>query len=58
MGILTQPCCTGLPRSWKSHGISAILKFFGISGKVMEFRLKLMKLMEKSRNFEIMAKKS
>ncbi len=28
---------TGLPRSWKSHGISGILKFSGISGKVMEF---------------------
>ncbi len=38
----------GLPRSWKSHGISGILKFSGISGKVMEFRLKLMKVMEKS----------
>ncbi len=25
---------TGLPRSWKNHGI---LKFSGISGKVMEF---------------------
>ncbi len=38
---------TGLPRSWKNPGI---LKF---SGKVMEFRLKLTKVMEKSRNFEI-----
>ena len=28
---------TGLPWSWKSHGISGILKFSGISGKVMEF---------------------
>ncbi len=36
----------GLPRSWKSHEISGILKFSGISGKVMEFCLKLMKVME------------
>ena len=47
---------TGLPRSWKSHGISGILKFSGISGKVMEFRLKLTKVMEKSWNFEIRTK--
>ncbi len=47
----------GLPRSWKSHGISGILKFSGISGKVMKFCLKLMKVMEKSWNFEIMAKR-
>ena len=45
-----------MPRSWKSHGISGILKFSGISGKVMEFCLKLMKVMEKSWNFEIMTK--
>ncbi len=30
-------CVVGLPRSWKSQGISGILKFSGISGKVMEF---------------------
>ena len=45
--------CTGLPRSWKSHGISGILKF---SGKVMEFWRKLGWVMEKSWNFEIWAK--
>ena len=44
---------TGLPRSWKSHGISGIFKFSGISGKVMEFLLKLGKVMEKSWYFEI-----
>ncbi len=47
---------TVLPRSWESHGISGILKFSGISTKVMEFRLKLMKVMEKSWNFELMTK--
>ncbi len=31
------PGKSGLPRSWKSHGISGVLKFSGISGKVMEF---------------------
>ncbi len=31
----------GLPRSWKSHGFSGILKFSGISGKVIEFLLKV-----------------
>ncbi len=43
---------TGLPRSRKSHGISGILTFSGISGKVMEFRLKLMMVMEKSWNLK------
>ena len=41
---------TGLPRSWKSHGNSGILKNSGISRKVMEFRPKLIKVMEKSWN--------
>ena len=36
---------SGLPWSWKNHGI---LKFCGISGKVMEFGLKLGRVMEKS----------
>ncbi len=40
----------GLPRSLKSHGISGILQFSGISGKVMEIRLKLMKVMETTKN--------
>ncbi len=40
---------TGLPRSWKSHGISGILKFSGISGKVMEFLLILQRV-----NIEVM----
>ena len=43
----------GLPQSWKNHGI---LKISGISGKVMEFLLKLGRVMEKSWNFEIGAK--
>ncbi len=38
---------------WKSHGISGILQ---ISGKVMECRPKLTKVMEKSWNFEIRTK--
>ena len=42
---------TGLPRSWKSYGISGIFKFSGISGKVMQFWLKLGRVMEKSWNF-------
>ena len=46
----------GLPRSWKSPGISGILKIYGISGKDMEFRLKLTKVMGKSWNFEIRTK--
>ena len=47
-----------MPRSWKSHGISGILKISGISGKVMEFRVKLTMVMEKSWNFEKKDKKS
>ncbi len=46
----------GLPRSWKNHGISGTLKFSEISGKVLEFLLKLGRVMEKSWNFEIGAK--
>ncbi len=42
--------------SWKSRGMSGILKFSRISGKVMEFKLKLTKVMEKSWNFEIRTK--
>ncbi len=38
------------------HGHGKVMEFSGISGKVMEFCLKLMKVMEKSWNFEIMAK--
>ena len=47
----------GLPRSWKSHdGISGNSKISRISGKVMEFRLKLTKVTETSWNFEIRTK--
>ncbi len=48
--FITWCCCgpiSGLTRSWKGHGIS------GISGKVVEFSLKLTKVMEKSWGFEI-----
>ncbi len=48
---------TGLPQSWKNHGISGILKFSGISGKVMEILLRLWRVMQKSWNFEMRAKK-
>ena len=42
---LLRGAVSGLPRSWKSHGISGILTFSGISGKVIEVRLKLAKVM-------------
>ncbi len=44
---------TAFPQSWKNHVIFGILKS---PGKVMEFCLKLGRVIEKSGNFEIGAK--
>ena len=43
----------GIPQSLKSHEMCGILK---ISGKVVEFILKMTKVMEKSFDFEIRTK--